>query len=126
LEQLQAFVGSEVKKVFGMSQDELVDESRGLADMGMDSLMSVNLQNRMQAYVGVPLPTTLVLDYPNISALARFLDSVLFGGAQELQQLPSMEPELDREIDAIAAMSDAEIDAALESELAAIRKLGVQ
>ena len=101
-------MSSEVKAAFGVPQDEPVDENRGLADMGMDSLMSVNLQNKIQVRVGLPLPTTLVLDYPNISALARFLDAALFGGARDSQgsqTIPPEEAELTGEIDAIAAMS---------------------
>jgi hypothetical protein len=37
--------------------------------MGMDSLMSLELRNRLQVGLRRPLPTTLTLDHPNVEAL---------------------------------------------------------
>jgi hypothetical protein len=95
----------------------------------MDSLMTVTLQNRLQSLLGVTLSSTLVLDYPTLTALTAFLDEKLFGKANALPQaesLPDEEPGLDdEEMASIAGMSDAEMDRALEVELAAVRKLGV-
>ncbi len=129
VERLLMLVSVEAKSVFGMPQDEPLDDQRGLADMGMDSLMTVTLQNRLQFLLGVTLSSTLVLDYPTLTALAAFLDEKLFGKADALPQaesLPDEEPGLDEaEMASIVGMSDAEMDRALEVELAAIRKLGV-
>ena len=48
---------------------------RGLTEMGMDSLMSVELSNRLGSDLGRPLPATLAFDRPTITALAQFLVS---------------------------------------------------
>ena len=42
--------------------------------MGMDSLMSVELGRRLERGVGRSLPSTLTFNYPNVAALAEFLD----------------------------------------------------
>jgi acyl transferase domain-containing protein len=127
-ERLLAFVSGETKALFGMPQEEPLDEERGLIDMGMDSLMTVMLQNELQGALGVELSSTLVLDYPNLTALARFLDGKLFG--KETAGVAAMESSAEAVADpdeaAIAAMSQAETDAALEAELEAIRRLGVE
>jgi acyl transferase domain-containing protein len=127
-ERLLAFVSGETKSLFGMPQKEPLDEERGLIDMGMDSLMAVMLQNELQSALGVELSSTLVFDYPNLIALARFLDERLFGTETVGVTAPETNGELaaDPDAAAIAAMSEAETDAAIEAELAEIRRLGVE
>jgi acyl transferase domain-containing protein/acyl carrier protein len=131
-EQLLSLVAGETRSLFGMPPDEPLDETRGLVEMGMDSLMAVMLQNELQSQLRVQLPATLVLDYPNLASLARFLDDKLFGRATDSLQGQSVDAiqvannQNDNDLDSIAGLSDAEMDAALQLELAAIRKLGVQ
>jgi acyl transferase domain-containing protein/acyl carrier protein len=134
-EQLLSFVTGETRLLFGMPPDEPVDEHRGLIEMGMDSLMTVMLQNELQSQLGVQLSATLVLDYPNLASLARFLDGKLFAAPADLLGQSAAATAVangrdgkddDEDLNAIAMLSDAEMDAALEAELAAIRKLGVQ
>lgn len=44
-----------------------------LFDMGMDSLMAVELRGRLERSLGVPLPSTLTFNYPTIRALTDYL-----------------------------------------------------
>ena len=46
---------------------------KGLFDLGMDSLMSVELKSRLEAATGCALPTTLTFKYPTVVALTDFL-----------------------------------------------------
>src|SRR5262249_15816951 len=50
-----------------------LDPHQGLRDLGIDSLMSIELKNRLQASLDQPLPATLVFDYPNVAGLVDFL-----------------------------------------------------
>ena len=68
LDQLRAALA----RVLGASRDAL-REDRGFAEMGMDSLMSIDLRNRLQRALGAPLPASLVMDHPNLDRLADFL-----------------------------------------------------
>jgi acyl transferase domain-containing protein/acyl carrier protein len=54
-------------------QPEEVDPQLGLFEMGMDSLMSVELRSRLERAVGRKLPSTLTFNYPNVRALAGYL-----------------------------------------------------
>ncbi|WXB20299.1 SDR family NAD(P)-dependent oxidoreductase [Pendulispora albinea] len=74
-------VRREVQRVLALSSSDAVEPHRGLFDMGLDSLMAVELRNRLQAAVGsaVPLPTTLIFDAPNVHTLATALAAHLRG-----------------------------------------------
>ena len=70
---LHAHVESVASRALGMANGKPLDPRRPLHELGLDSLMSVELRNALAASLGRTLPPTLLFDYPTIESLALYL-----------------------------------------------------
>ncbi|XXY19154.1 type I polyketide synthase [Sorangium sp. So ce216] len=101
---LLAMVRSEAATVLGMTSASAFEARRPLQELGLDSLMAVELRNRLAARVGVKLQATLLFDHPTPDALARFLATRLLG-APAKPQTTALVTAADDEPIAIVSMS---------------------
>jgi acyl carrier protein len=104
--------------VLGLAGTQRLDDEQGLRDAGLDSLMALELKNRLQLSTGQQLPSTLAFDYPTTAALAAFVSEVLAGGGVDAPQ-SSPEAASTQDLD---AMSEEEAAALLAEELAALNR----
>src|SRR5690606_25197435 len=70
-EAMAARVGGEARAPLAVGG--AVRRDRPLNELGLDSLMAVELRNRLGTLVGEVLPATLLFNYPTIGALAEHL-----------------------------------------------------
>jgi acyl transferase domain-containing protein/acyl carrier protein len=69
-------IRGEAASVLALGADE-VDPQLGLFEMGMDSLMSVELRSRLEKTFARKLPSTLTFNYPNVNALAGYMSGLM-------------------------------------------------
>ncbi|MDQ0578395.1 hypothetical protein QF030_000573 [Streptomyces rishiriensis] len=72
------FVRGHVAMVLGHAGIAQVGAETAFKDAGFDSLTSVELRNRLRGATGLKLAATIVFDYPNPLALARYLHREVF------------------------------------------------
>ncbi|MET9896924.1 SDR family NAD(P)-dependent oxidoreductase, partial [Streptomyces sp. NPDC006465] len=82
-------VRSQVAAVLGYAGAQSVGADDSFKDIGFDSLTAVELRNRLNSAVGMRLPATLIFDYPNPLALARFLTAEAAGSGEAAAAVPA-------------------------------------
>ncbi|ODS52934.1 MAG: hypothetical protein ABS36_15900 [Acidobacteria bacterium SCN 69-37] len=113
---LVARLTSHVLAVIGLDGTSTIDSRAPLRDLGLDSLMAVELRNTLARLVGQPLPATLLFDYPTLGALATRLLAVMGLDEPDAARAPVAD---DTGARALAALSDDEAEALLLAELEA-------
>ncbi|MBA0048104.1 type I polyketide synthase [Mycobacteroides sp. LB1] len=82
-----------------------IREDAGFFDLGMDSLMAVELRRRMEQGVGKEIPVTLVMDHPRISDVADYLLGEVLGLNEQVKSAPRQATTRTDEPIAIVAVS---------------------
>jgi len=67
------FLKSTTRNVLGLVADAPLDIRQPLRELGLDSLMAVEMKNLLCDVTNVSLDTTVLFDYPTIEALGRML-----------------------------------------------------
>jgi aryl carrier-like protein len=125
-----AHVREQVRRVLQLVPSSPLDPERGLKDLGLDSLMAVELRNRLQASTGRVLPSTLAFDHPTVAAIALHLERDVLGLAGlEPARAPATVGHAAVEADhagadAVEGLSDDEAARLLVEELARVRESG--
>jgi NADPH:quinone reductase-like Zn-dependent oxidoreductase/acyl carrier protein len=111
---VMAFVGEHAARALGLGSSKPIDPRTPLGELGLDSLLAVELRNTLGTMLGKPLPATLLFDYPSIETLAQYLfDEVLGLGARGQDgatPAPAPAATAGQLVGDIEAMSDEEVE----------------
>lgn len=127
---LQEQIREQAAQVLGVAAAR-VEVARPLETQGFDSLMGVDLKNRLENGLGLALPATLVFAYPTVEALTRRLLEL-----SGLMGVPPATPEPSvgenggqnggepgkRKLEAIQQLSEDELTRLLREKLAATKR----
>ncbi len=72
-EVLSGFVLGEVRSILMLSEQEYIDPSAPLIELGLDSLAAVELRNRLGRALGTTLPVALLFQFPTLEAISEHL-----------------------------------------------------
>ena len=112
---LTAHVQGQVAEVLGWYRDQPLDTRKVFSELGMDSLMVVELRNRLQSSLELRMASMVAFDYPTVEQLAAYLFQQLFpvdGNIREATKGNSRSP-----IDAQENLPEEDLRALLDREL---------
>ncbi len=78
---LEVYLRSTITAVLGLPVATPIDPQTRLFDFGFDSLMAVEMKNKLEAGLACSLRSTVLFDYPTLSALTPYLLSEVLGFA---------------------------------------------
>lgn len=108
---LDAFLEETLRTVFALPQGRRIDPETPFGEMGLDSLLAVELRNRLGRGLDMRLPATLLFEQPTLAALGGALMGDLFPGDATAGGKPRQAPEeADDAFSGIEEMTEEELD----------------
>ncbi len=120
---LHDFIRTQVAETLGFRSLDSVDPLQGFFRMGMDSIMTMQLRNRLETALGHSLPPTIAFEYPTVDSLVDFIAGMILKPEASAIQ-PARTPEK-QELSNVNAecgeLSEEELVALLERRLEEVR-----
>ncbi|NEP72540.1 MAG: type I polyketide synthase [Okeania sp. SIO2G4] len=77
MELFTTHIRSMIAQTLGLKDGQKLERRQPLFDLGLDSLMAVELKNRLELTLQTSLSSTLLFDYPTLEALVEHLADVI-------------------------------------------------
>ena len=108
-------ITQEVANILGIKDLNTIDLDLGFSELGLDSLGSVELRNKLKSSYDIQLPATVIFDYSNIQVLADYLLTLLFSNNSEQEIIEAASDNVN--VIEVEELSEAEAEALLLEKL---------
>ncbi|MFD8383026.1 SDR family NAD(P)-dependent oxidoreductase [Streptomyces sp. NPDC059679] len=88
-ERVRSLIRAEAARVLGLRSPDAIRPDQPLRELGMDSLMAVELRNRIGARLDSRLAATVLFDHPTTARLADHLLNTVFASADRTAKRPA-------------------------------------
>ncbi|NVJ12702.1 type I polyketide synthase [Myxococcus sp. AM010] len=117
LELLRQHVAGQVSATLGMPASERLSGNERLFELGVDSLLAIEIKNRLASSLGRGLRSTLIFDFPTVNGLVAHLTEEL-GLGTEVQKKQEASREAQGALSAeIQGLSEQELTSLIDQEL---------
>ncbi|MEM1168618.1 MAG: type I polyketide synthase [Cyanobacteria bacterium P01_H01_bin.35] len=119
------YLVSIVAKVLRRSKNDLPDPEEGFFNLGMDSLMALDLSQKIQVDLGISLSSTATFEYPDIRALAEYLEETLpkVDTTQTESETSDSTIDLESLVSEVSQLSENEMEQAIDEALTNLYQL---
>jgi len=90
---LLAQVREQLRAVLAVDAGYVLPDDQSFVELGMDSLVAVELSNRLKPLAGKPLGATVAFDHPTVTRMAAHLNSLLHGESSPQPSAGSAAPD---------------------------------
>jgi myxalamid-type polyketide synthase MxaB len=109
-ELLTKLVEERIRVILRLDRSQTVIADQPLQELGLDSLLSIELRNSLGLSINRTLPATLLFNYPTLDALTEFLARELGAEVATKAAVPKVKSNRKNLVDNIEALSDEEVD----------------
>jgi acyl carrier protein len=106
-----------VARSLGLSIAEPIEADRPLAEVGLDSLLAVEVRSVLGAALGRTLPASLLFDYPTLDAIAGYLGREVFKAEPWVRMETAAGAPVGDALSSIEQMDDEEVERLLAGRL---------
>jgi SAM-dependent methyltransferase/acyl carrier protein len=119
IDDLVELVRCHIAELLRMKSPEVISRRGRLIDLGLDSLMAIELRDRIAKALNLqePLPATLVFDYPTVEAIALYLRQDVLHIASESGDVDAPADLMTARAGEIEQLEDEEVEALLRARL---------
>jgi len=115
---VRGFVAEQAGKVLGLPPTRTPAPTQHLGELGLDSLMAIELKSRLETGLGCSLPTTVALDHPTIDGLVAYLAEVTLANGDAVPPAADDTAPAERELLAsVSDLTEGEVDVLLKEML---------
>ncbi|HZZ38230.1 MAG TPA: type I polyketide synthase [Acidobacteriaceae bacterium] len=113
---LRQLLEERIRTTLGLPREQAIASGQPLQELGLDSLLSIELRNSLGASLQRPLPATLLFNYPTLAALTDYLLTAT--GMQEPDRPEERRPKPGRRslLEEVEALSDEEVERMLSGQ----------